>query len=533
MAPGKKSDDEIASAVMSRECFDVGTVEMLDDRTNREFYGDSITASYRLKSELVGQCMDEIGMGTFQWLLFIVAGFGGMIDNFWSQGIGTVQLPVAAEFADVTRVTFSSIAYNAGLICGASFWGISADFIGRKPAFNLTLLIGGIFGVAVGGVDSFIPFCVMWALIGSAAGGNVPVDNMLFLEFLPSSHQWLLTALSTWWIMGQLIVSLVGWVFIANFSCATDSPPGTCSKEDNMGWRYTMYVLGGLTLAFSFIRIALFKMPESPRYLLSKNRDEEAVEAVNYVARRNGRPEPLTLVMLQQIDNTLGAVVSPNKGGRGGLSTKQILQENLADFKTANFKSMFATRRLAQHTTVTWLIWLIIGIAYPLYFNFLPTYLAHRFTENRSLDKTYRDYCIQSAVGTVGPFVAAILIQTRLGRRYVIAISAVATGVFLFSYTAVRTPAANLALSSITGLVGNLEYATLFAFTPESFPAPYRGLGSGFASTLLRFGGLSASLIGTYTNFTAVPIYVAATMWIGAGLLSCLLPFETHDHAAI
>jgi MFS family permease len=140
------------------------------------------------------------------------------------------------EFTDVTRITFSSVAYNAGLICGASFWGISADLIGRKPAFNVTLLIGGIFGIAAGGVNNFVAFCVLWAIIGTAAGGNVPVDNMIFLEFVPASHQYLLTALSVWWIVGQLIVSLIGWAFIANFSCPTDSIPGTCHKKDNIGW---------------------------------------------------------------------------------------------------------------------------------------------------------------------------------------------------------------------------------------------------------------------------------------------------------
>ncbi|KAK0645167.1 putative MFS-type transporter PB1E7.08c [Lasiodiplodia hormozganensis] len=531
MASVKKADEEIAAATTRPESFDIGTVEKTDDAVRQQFYGNSITGSYRLKSELVNRCMDEIGMGTYQWLLFVVAGCGGMVDNFWSQGISTVQPPVAIEFTDVTRVTFSSIAYNAGLICGASFWGISADFIGRKPAFNSTLLIGGIFGIAVGGVDSFVGFCVLWAIIGTAAGGNVPVDNMFFLEYLPSSHQWLLTALSTWWIVGQLIVSLIGWAFIANFSCPTNTLPGTCTKGENMGWRYTMYVLGGLALAFSFIRIFLFKMPESPRYLLSKNRDADAVEAVNYVARRNGKPELLTLAMLQQVDHALG--ISPEETGRRGLTKMQILQESLGDFKTTNFKCLFVTPRLAQHTTIIWLIWLIIGIAYPLYFNFLPTYLARKFTMDTSLSTTYRNYCIQSAVGTVGPFVAALLIQTRLGRRYVMAISAVITGIFLFAYTAAKTPDANLAFSAITGMVGNLEYAILFAFTPESFPAPHRGLSTGFASALLRFGGLTASLIATYTNFTTAPIYVAAAMWIGAGLLTCLLPFETHDHAAI
>lgn len=51
-----------------------------------------------------------------------------------------------------------------------------------------------------------------------------------------SSHQWLLTSLSGWWNMGQLIVSLIAWVFLANFSCPTDSTPETCKRSENMGW---------------------------------------------------------------------------------------------------------------------------------------------------------------------------------------------------------------------------------------------------------------------------------------------------------
>ena len=133
-------------------------------------------------------------------------------------------------------VGFSSISYYVGLIIGASFWGISADFIGRKPAFNATLLIGGVFGASVAGLSNFVPFCVLWAIIGTAAGGNVPVDSMIFLEFVPGSHQYLLTALSAWWNLEQVIVSLVSWVFLANFSCPTGSTFATCKRADNMGW---------------------------------------------------------------------------------------------------------------------------------------------------------------------------------------------------------------------------------------------------------------------------------------------------------
>lgn len=95
------------------------------------------------------------------------------------------------------------------------------------------------------------------------------------------------------------------------------------------------------------------------------------------------------------------------------------------------------------------------GIAYPLYFNFLPSYLATKFTSDSSLYLTYRDYCIESAVGIVGPLSAAVSVNTRLGRRWMMGISAVVTAVFLFAYVGVSSPTSSLAFSCITGLLAN------------------------------------------------------------------------------
>lgn len=64
--------------VLSHE---IGFIEKIDDKENRDFYGSSVTDSYRIKSELVSKCMQEIGMGRFQWELFVVSGFGWITDN--------------------------------------------------------------------------------------------------------------------------------------------------------------------------------------------------------------------------------------------------------------------------------------------------------------------------------------------------------------------------------------------------------------------------------------------------------------------
>ncbi|KAH7239864.1 hypothetical protein FSOLCH5_014215 [Fusarium solani] len=524
-----------------------GETHAVEDSAVREFYGSAVNESYRLKSELIAEHLSAIGTGRFQWYLFIVNGCGWMIDNFWSQGITAIRPPVGNEFTDISRLSFSSVAYYVGLIIGAFFWGTAADVIGRKPAFNSTILYGGIFACASAGAQNFTAFCALWAVVGTAAGGNVPVDSIVFLEFVPQSHQWLLVTLSAWWNLGQVIVSLLAWVFLANFACDDAT---NCTRQDNMGWRYLMITLGGIAIFLGLIRIFIFKIPESPKYLLSQGRDAEAVAAVNHIARFNRKPETLTLDLLQEIDNRIqgasnapqvtqtidemvAAAATPTAPTK--LSFMDIMRENFKDFSLDSYRTLFAGRKMAQHSSVTFLIWLTIGVAYPLYFAFIPSYLETKasYSANTSFNYTYMVYCIVSSVGIVGPIAAGFLVETRFGRRWMMAISSVLTGAFLFAYTSVGTQAADIGFQCATAILGNFEYAIMFAFTPESFPGPVRGTGTGIAATLLRLGGLAASFVSTYGGYTVVPIYASAALWIVVGFFCIGLPYETHGHASI
>ncbi|KAF6822662.1 MFS-type transporter PB1E7.08c 1 [Colletotrichum musicola] len=541
---GKGAADEALTQSRSNS-LQHGEAESVNDSVVRDFYTGAVNEQYRLKSEIVAKHLGEIGMGKFQWILFVVNGFGWIVDNFWSQGITAIRPPIGNEFTDIARLSFSSVAYYVGLIVGASFWGTTADLIGRKPAFNATILYGGVFACAVAGTRNFTSFCILWSIIGTAAGGNVPVDSVVFLEFVPQTHQWLLVSLSAWWNLGQVIVSLLAWLFLAHFACpAADAP---CRMQDNMGWRYLMITLGGIAIAFGLIRILCFKIPESPRFLISKGRDAEAVEAVNYIARYNGRPETLTLDMLQDVDRRLAglpestasdssAPVDADLAPRGSkLSYVEILKESFKDYNADNYKKLFAGRKMARHTSVTFLIWLTVGVAYPLYFAFIPSYLETKstYSATSTLDHTYMVYCIVSSAGVIGPIAAGFLVETRFGRRWMMAASAVLTGVFLFAYTAVSTEASDIGFQCATAILGNFEYAVMYAFTPESFPGPVRGTGTGIASTLLRLGGLVASFVSTYAGYTVVPIFASAALWVLVGGFCFGLPYETHGRASL
>ncbi|GJJ08718.1 hypothetical protein Clacol_002937 [Clathrus columnatus] len=174
------------------------------------------------------------------------------------------------------HIAFATLATYTGLIVGATTW--------------ITLFLAGVFGIAAGGAKDFITLCSLLACLGFGVGGkwyNILYAMLnhvkhrtgaLYLEHIPQSHQWTLTLLSIWWAFGQLVASLIGWAFIANFSCPNTTIPGECKPENNQGWRYTMYTLGALTLAMFICRYFIFDLRESSKFLIAKGRDEEAIE---------------------------------------------------------------------------------------------------------------------------------------------------------------------------------------------------------------------------------------------------------------
>lgn len=93
---------------------------------------------------------------------------------------------LSAEYGvDSNNIRYTTLALFLGLCIGASFWGTASDIIGRRLAFNFTLMLAGVFGLAAGGAPNWIGTCALYACIGLGIGGNLPVDGALFLEFLP------------------------------------------------------------------------------------------------------------------------------------------------------------------------------------------------------------------------------------------------------------------------------------------------------------------------------------------------------------
>ena len=223
------------------------TLEALRAEIDADVEAAGHDTAYDRKAKVINKAIMDIGMGWYQWQLFVLCGFGWLADNMWLQTVALTLPSLTSEFGPTaTNVRYTTCATFIGLCIGASFWGIASDVLGRRLAFNMTLFLAGVFGLSVGGGPSWIGTCGLYAALGVGVGGNLPVDGALFLEFIPSASQGLLTLLSVFWPVGQLIGSLVAWGFLTKYKCDASLPacpiaaPGEecCAKADNMGWRY-------------------------------------------------------------------------------------------------------------------------------------------------------------------------------------------------------------------------------------------------------------------------------------------------------
>ncbi|KAI0005637.1 membrane transporter [Xylariaceae sp. FL0662B] len=483
-------------------------------------------SEYELKSKLINKAIQDIGMGRYNWQLFVLCGFGWYADNLWMQGVSLTLPSLSEEFGiSEKHVRYTTSSLYVGLCVGSFFWGLGADIMGRRIAFNLTLLITSIFGIWAAYAPSWSAVCILFAFMGTGVGGNLPVDGALFLEFLPDASSALLTLLSVWWPVGQLVSSIFAWYFITQWPVEE-------------GWRHFVLAIGIVTFAMFLIRFCVFHLFESPKYLLSQGRQSEAVAVVHGIAYRNKKKTWLTEEILDAVVDSESTEPIP-----GRVSTSYVLKQNLTSFSLAHIKPLFQHRTLRITTLLIWFCWSTIGLGYPLFNAFLPQYLSHGGSEVSANDgamststtsaETYRNYAIISVVGVPGSLLAAYTVDHDspfLGRKGTLAISTLVSAVFLFLFVVFgTTPDTQLFFTCVEAFCQNIMYGVLYAFTPEVFPAPVRGAGTGVASFLNRCAGLVAPLLAANVpgDGTKTPIYMSAVLIMAAFVGMVLIPIET------
>ncbi|KAF2709739.1 membrane transporter [Pleomassaria siparia CBS 279.74] len=467
------------------------------------------------KMHLVNNAIDEIGFTTYQWKLFVLNGFGYAVDSLILLIQGIIAGQAGLEFNPGYKNGLTMAAY-VGMLVGALFWGMTADIIGRKFAFNVSLMLCSIFAIVAGASPNWTVLGVFVCLCSFGAGGNLVLDTAVFLEYLPSKDQWLLTLMAAWWGIGQLIAGFFAWAFLPNYSkdCTTVE---NCTYANNKGWRYVWYASGSLVFVMSILRITVIRLKETPKFLVGEGRDAECVATLQIIAQKYNRPCSLTLVQMEAC-----GVVDPGRGSKSKWGFGEI---------GIHLKGLYATRRIGISTSLIWLSWTLIGLAYPLYNVFLPAYLKSRGAQlgGQSSYVLWRNYTLVNFSSIWGPILAGYMCSTRLGRKNTMVIGALITMSFFFAYTQVRTAVQDLVFSCLINFCLNIYYGTLYAYTPEVLPSAHRGTGNGIAIAWNRVMGIVSAVVATVADTsTPVPIYICAALYILMAAVAAVFPFEPY-----
>jgi hypothetical protein len=134
-----------------------------------------------------------------------------------------------------------------------------------------------------------------------------------------------------------------------------------CTVDSNMGWRYTVIVLGCMTLAVFFLRYFVFTFHESPKFLLARGREQEAINILHRIAKFNKQPAPtLTMEMFAAIDEAASnGTSSARVSTEGPQGTKATTKKVVSGFgkELTRLKGIFTNKLSA-------FIFVLLALAY-------------------------------------------------------------------------------------------------------------------------------------------------------------------------
>ena len=220
----------------------------------------------------------------------MIGALGGLLFGYDTAVISGAIGFLETKFSlDINQKGFAVSSAIFGCILGVAVSGNLADKVGRKNSLLLTALLFLISAIASAIAYSYIFFVVARIIGGIGVGAASMLSPLYISEISPANKRGTLVTLY------QLAIVLgINIVFFFNYKVAQYS---TEAWNVDFGWRY---MVGSEVVPAMLFFIALLIVPESPRWLLKKGREEEALNVLTKV-----NTEEQAIKVLQDIDLAL------------------------------------------------------------------------------------------------------------------------------------------------------------------------------------------------------------------------------------
>lgn len=422
--------------------------------------------------------LDSEKVSRFQRKVTLLSAGGTFLDGF-DLTIVAVALPsIIAQWhlgaTDRSLVVSSAII---GSFVGAVWLGRLTDRFGRKAMYVVDLLAFVVFALLTAFAQNAWQLILFRFLLGVGIGADYPISATLVAEFSSRHKRGRQgTFLAAMWFVGAVAAYVVG------LACLPLGPNA---------WRYMLGVGAVFALIIFYFRMTL---PESPRWLQSKGRHEEARAILREVTGED-------------------VVVSTQAASHGSLG------------------DLF-TRKMLRRTVFVLGFWFCYATAYYGIAMYTPTIIAPFSHGSQVL--TIVGAGGVAILGMIGSIIGINLVD-RWGRRplLITSFSGLALALLVLASNTTPTFGFLVTLFSVAVLFANSGAGILnFVYPTELFPTNIRAGASGLATSVSRIGSIMGVLV--FPNFVAW-WGAAAALWFffsiafaGLVISACLAP-ETRN----
>jgi putative MFS transporter len=425
----------------------------------------------------VGNALDEAKISPLhrRVIALIAAGYFFDVIDFTIFG-SLVPFLIGSKFATGAEAAAIGSATIFGMFIGTAGQGQFSDRFGRRFIYQFNLLLFGVFTI-LGAFAPNVTFLVVCRFIaGLGLGAEQPLAFAYAGEYSPKA------------IRGRIlaIVHFIGGACVWPIGTALALGVGSMTAPET-AWRAVWVIIGAGALIVWVFR---FTLPESPRYLATHGRGEEALAVLGRLGIA-GPKEPLSTDAASNTKSDPFAVVF----------------------------SMFPTRVIAGMICFTAFFGIAIGLG-----AWLPNIMnAKGFTITKSLQYTL---AMNFAVPCASIFMMYAL--DKFGRKPTSVCAFIAAGamalVFANANTAGQLIVAGFVMIFFVQVAGN----AMQIFASEVFPTNARASGFGWASGIGRLA--TAFILPTILwvqngwGLTTVFVCLAILLVIAAGAVTQLGP---------
>lgn len=224
----------------------------------------------------IPQRMDRLPWSRWHWLVVSALGITWLLDGLEVSivaALGPVLTHSTTLGLTESQVGLTASAYLTGSVMGALVFSYLTDRQGRKKWFMITLLLYLTATVLTAFAWDLVSLMFFRFLTGAGIGGEYAAINSAIDELIPARRRGHtdLAINGTWWL-GSATGALLSVVLL-----------NPRLIPESLGWR--LCFIFGAVLGVAIVLVRRY-IPESPRWLMTHSRIEEAEDIVARIERQ-------------------------------------------------------------------------------------------------------------------------------------------------------------------------------------------------------------------------------------------------------